>query len=94
MSGRLRLAAMVVRAVFLSMLVAIIAHVSFPQSETIWTAHETLGDAARLALGTLVCIWIVLHIFTTPKDLQGYRVWLYLGLAAIPFALLCLIAIW
>ena len=37
---RLRLAAMVVRAAFLSILVALIARVSLPQSESIWTAYE------------------------------------------------------
>ena len=85
---------MVVRAVFLSILVAITARISLPQSETIWTAYETPGDAVRLALGTLVCIWIILHMFMMPNDPQGYRTWLYLGLVAIPFTLLCLIAIW
>ena len=91
---RLRLAAMVVRAAFLSILVALIARVSLPQSETIWTAYETPADAVRVALGILVCVWIVLHAFMMPKDPEAYRTWLYLGLIAIPFALLCLFAVW
>jgi hypothetical protein len=85
---------MVVRAAFLSILVALIARISLPQSETIWTAYETPADAVRLALGILVCVWIALHAFMMPKDPETYRTWLYLGLGAIPLALLFLIAVW
>lgn len=92
--GLLRLTAVLLRAVFLCVLVVIIGHVSLPQSETIWTVHETPGDAMRLALGIAASIFIILHIFIMPKDAEGYRIWLYLGLGAIPFALLFLIAVW
>ena len=47
-SRRLRLAAMVVRAIFLGILAAMIARVSLPQSETIWTAYRLL---------TMLCGW-------------------------------------
>ena len=93
-SWRLRLAALVVRAAFLIILAVMIARISLPQSETIWTAYDTPADAVRLALGILVCVWIVLHAFMMPKDPEGYRTWLYVGLVAIPFALVCLIAAW
>jgi TRAP-type C4-dicarboxylate transport system permease small subunit len=92
--GLLRLTAVVLRAVFLCVLVVIIVHISHPQSETIWTAHETPADAVRLALGIAASIFLILHIFIMPKDAEGYRIWLYLGLGAIPFALLFLIAVW
>ena len=91
---RLRLAALVVRAVFISILVVIIARVSLPQNERIWTAYETPGDLVRLALGTLVCVWIIFHMFIMPKDPEAYQTWLYFCLAAIPFTLICLIAVW
>jgi hypothetical protein len=65
---------MVVRAAFLSILVALIARISLPQSETIWTAYETPADAVRLALGILVCVWIALHAFMMPKDPEAYGV--------------------
>jgi hypothetical protein len=29
-----------------------------------------------------------------PKDPEAYRTWVYLGLVAVPFALICLIAVW
>ena len=73
-SGLLRLTAVVLRAVFLCVLVVIIVHTSHPQNETIWTAHETPGDAMRLALGIAACFFIILHIFIMPKDAEGYRI--------------------
>ncbi len=90
----LRIAGMVVRAVFIVCLLAITARVSMPQSETIWTAYDTPGDLVRLALGFAVCLWVVVQFFKAPKDAQAYRTWLYFGLAAVPFALICLVAIW
>ena len=81
-SWRLRLAAMVLRAIFLGILAAMVARVSLPQSETIWTAYENPDDAVRLVLGILACVWIVLHAFMTPEDPQGYRTWLFLGIGA------------
>jgi hypothetical protein len=36
----------------------------------------------------------VIQLFAAPPDTQRHRTWLYLGLAAVPFALICLIAVW
>ena len=83
-----------VRAVFIACLLAITVRVSMPQSETIWTAYETPGDLIRMALGFVVCLGIVIQLFMAPKDAQAYRTWLYLGLAAVPFALICVFATW
>jgi len=91
---RLRLAALLMRAVFICILVVITTRVSLPQSERIWTVYETPGDLVRLALGSIVCVWMIFHLFMIPKDPEAYRIWLYFGLAAIPFTLLCLIAVW
>lgn len=69
--------------------------VSQPQNETIWTSYETPGDLIRLWLGIGACLWLVWQLFEGgPKDAHGYRTWLYLGLTALPFSLICLIAIW
>jgi hypothetical protein len=68
--------------------------VSRPQSETIWSAYETPGDLVRMALGLVVCLWLLRHLFMLPKDAEGYRTWLYLGLAAVPFALILAFAVW
>ena len=68
--------------------------VSAPQSESIWSAYETPGDLIRLALGGAVGVWILFHLFMLPEDAEGYRTWVYLGLAVVPLALICAIAVW
>lgn len=90
----LRIAGTILRAAFIACLLLITVRVSLPQNETIWTAYDTPGDFVRLALGFAVCLWIAIEVFRVPKDPKAYRTWFYLGLAAVPFALICLIAIW
>ena len=94
LSPSLRIASNVLRALFIACLLAITLRVSMPQNETIWRAYDTPGDLFRIALGLAVCVWLVTHFFTAPPDTQRHRTWLYLGLAAVPFALICLIAVW
>ena len=86
--------ALVLRAAFIVVLVVLTARVSLPQNEKIWNVYETPGDLVRLALGALLCIWIAIHLFRPPKDPEAYRTWVYFSLLAVPFALICLIAIW
>ena len=93
-SPRLRVAAILLRALFIGALLVVIARVSRPQSETIWSAYETPGDLIRLGLGFAVCVWIIVHMFMLPKDPDGYRTWVYLGAVVVPFALICAFAIW
>jgi hypothetical protein len=90
----LRAAGHAVRAAFIVALLAITIRVSMPQNETIWTVYDTPGDLVRLLLGFVVCIWIASQLFRTSKDEHSYRTWLYFGLVAVPFAVLCLFAIW
>ncbi|MDR3421826.1 MAG: hypothetical protein P4L80_11385 [Xanthobacteraceae bacterium] len=82
------------RVVFIACLLLITLRVSMPQSATIWTAYDTPGDLIRLALGFVVCLWIAAQLFAVPKDAQAHRTWLYLGLSAVPFALICALAVW
>jgi hypothetical protein len=93
-SNGLRIAATLLRTAFIFILIALMIRVSMPQSETIWSAYETPGDLIRLWLGIGVCIWLVSQLFHGPNDAHGYRTWLYLGLAAVPFTAICLFAIW
>jgi len=90
----LRVAGTTLRAIFIMCLLLITVRVSMPQNETIWTAYDTPGDLVRLTLGFAVFLWIAIQLFQLPRDAYGYRVWFYFSLAAIPFALICLIAIW
>jgi hypothetical protein len=90
----LRIAAVLFRTAFIFVLMTLVMRVAQPQSETIWTAYETPADLIRLWLGIAVCVWLVWQLFQGPKDAHGYRTWLYLGLTALPFSLLCLFAVW
>jgi hypothetical protein len=94
LSTTVRLAGIAVRTLFLAILVLITARVSGPQMEHIWSLYETPGDLIRVALGLVVCVWLAVHVFILPKDPSGYRTWLYLGLAILPLAVLCAIAVW
>jgi hypothetical protein len=91
---RLRVAAIILRSIFVCALLVITVRVSTPQSETIWTVFESLGDLIRVVLGFIACVWILAHLFMLPKDAEGYRTWVYLGLALAPLALACAIAVW
>lgn len=89
-----RLTGLILRAVFISTLVALTLIVSLPQNETISTAYDTPNDLIRLALGIAVCIWLIVQLFRPPREAAGIRTWFYLGLFAVPFALICLFALW
>jgi hypothetical protein len=91
---RLRVAAIILRSIFVCALLVVTVRVSTPQSETIWTIFDSLGDLIRVILGLVACVWIVAHLFMLPKDAEGYRTWVYLGLVLVPLALACAIAVW
>jgi Na+/alanine symporter len=93
-SNTLRVPALLLRTIFICTLLVLTLRVSMPQSETIWSAYETPADLVRMVLGLVLCLWFVFLIFHGPRDVQGYRTWLYLGLVAVPFALICLFAVW
>lgn len=93
-SNGLRVAAILLRTVFICILLVLTLRVSMPQSETIWSAYETPADLVHMALGLVLCLWFMFLLFHGPRDAQGYRTWFYLGLVAVPFALICLFAVW
>jgi len=93
-SKALRIAAIVLRTIFICTLLVLTLRASMPQNETIWTAYDTPADLVRLLLGVFVCVWLVIQLFYGPRDASGYRTWLYLGLFAVPFTLICLVATW
>jgi hypothetical protein len=93
-SSGLRIAAVVLRTIFIGVLVLITLTVSMPQNETIWTAYDTPLDVVRLLLGLAVCIWLGIQLFKGPRDKGAHRTWIYLGAVAVPFALVCLGYLW
>jgi hypothetical protein len=93
-SPRVRVVGAILRTLFILAILLIVAEVSLPQSEKIWTAYDTPGDLVRMVLGLAVGMWIAVQLFILPKDAQGYRTWLYLGIVGVPFALICAAALW
>jgi hypothetical protein len=93
-SARLQIASIVLRSIFILALLFIIIRVSLPQNETLWTAWDTPADLIRVFLGLVACVWMTVQLFVLPKDAHAYRTWLYLGLTALPFALVCLYFVW
>lgn len=85
---------MTVRSIFIVSLLLIIVRVSLPQNETLWTAYDTPADLVRVLLGAAACIWMAVQLFVLPKDAAAFRTWLYLGLTALPFTLVCLYFVW
>jgi len=90
----IRVAGKVFRAAFILILVVLTAHLASPQIETVWSVFETPGDAARLVIGVLVCLWLVINLFTPAQGTDPYRSWFYLGLFVVPLALIAAIATW
>jgi hypothetical protein len=93
-SARQRVSALVLRTIFIAALVVVIVHVSMPQSASLWTAYDAPADLVRLVFGFAICVWLALQLFILPKDPGAYRTWLYLGLAAVPFVVICIVGIW
>ena len=89
-----RFAGLTLRSIFIVAMIVLTIRVSLPQSETIATAYDTPNDLIRLLLGLAICGWLLFLLFRTPRDDVGYRTWLYLGLAAVPFAMICLAYVW
>jgi hypothetical protein len=92
--ARVRITGIVLRSLFIIVLVVVAARVASPQNETVWSAYETPDELIRMALGFAACLWLIVHLFILPKDADGYRTWLYLGLAVLPAALLCAFVVW
>jgi hypothetical protein len=90
----MKLAGMLMRALFLMVLIAITARAASPQVENIWSIFETPGDLIRVAVGLAACAWFTAHIFIPPRDPSAYKTWLYLGPALLPLSLLCAVVVW
>jgi hypothetical protein len=93
-SRRQRTLGAIMRAVFIVSLLIVMIRVSMPQSSSLLDVYATPGDLIRLLIGVVASIWVASQLFMVPKDGQAYRTWVYLGLAAVPFALICIVGTW
>jgi hypothetical protein len=93
-ASNLRLASFILRSIFIVSLIVVILHVSMPQTESLWTVYYAPGDLVRLILGVAASAWIAIQLFAMPADLHAHRTWFNLGLIAVPFVLICIVAIW
>ena len=93
-SRALKVTAVAVRSAFVILLVVLVAHLSAPQNETLWSIYETPEDLIRLLIGFLICCVIAWKLFAPPKDIGAYKTWIYLGLTALPLAIIWTLAIW
>jgi hypothetical protein len=90
----LRIAGLVLRTLLIGIFVVLVARVSSPLNETIWSAYDTPGDLIRVAVGLVACLWMLFHVFKLPQDAEAYRIWTYLGIVVVPLALVCVIVFW
>jgi hypothetical protein len=93
-SSRVWAGGVALRTIFLIVLIVLTARVASPQIETLSSLYETPGDLIRVLLGVAVCAWFIVNVFKLPKDSGAYRIWMYLGLAVLPLALLCAFVVW
>lgn len=93
-SRQLRLAALTLRTVFIVAVLILTVHVAMPQSASVWRILETPDDLLRVIVGIAVCAGGVMQLFTVPKDAYAYRTWFYIGLAGVPFVLICMVGVW
>lgn len=90
----LRITATLLRIVFIVLLGILTLRVTVPERETLFSTYVKWGNLVRMALGVAVCVWLAMRLVKGPETARGYWVWLYLGLVAVPFAVICLIAVW
>jgi hypothetical protein len=96
MSGvptHLKIAGIFFRSIVIVTLFVVVARVATPQHIGRGWLDISLGDFIRAALGLGFCLWMLAHLFILPRDAEGYRTWIYLGIALIPL-LLAFITIW
>jgi hypothetical protein len=71
----------VVRSIFIVALIAVTWSVSIPQhmSATAF-AHLSFGDIVRALIGLAICGGMVVELARPPKDDEGYKAWIFIGI--------------
>ena len=89
----LKVASVVLRAIFIVALVIVTARVSVPPIPDAGWGNMPTGDIARVTIGAVFALCMLRQLFRFPRDPGAHRTWLYLGLALAPLSLICLVAI-
>jgi hypothetical protein len=70
----------VVRSVFIVTLMAVTWSVSMPQNISATAlAHFSAGDFVRALIGIAVCCGMIVELVRPPKDDEGYKTWVFIG---------------
>ncbi len=51
-------------------------------------AHYSAADFVRALIGMAVCLFVAVQVFRRPQDDEGYRAWVYIGLALVAVLIL------
>jgi hypothetical protein len=89
-----RLAAVVLRSLFLIILIVMVARVASPQMAGRTWYDVPPGDLIRVGLGFGICALALVDLFILPKDPGAYRMWMNFGIVLVPVLLIFVIAIW
>jgi hypothetical protein len=74
----LRVAGALVRSIFIVSLMAVTWSLTIPPKATGF-AHFSTGDFIRVVIGILICIGMTFELLRRPRDVEGYRTWVYIG---------------
>jgi hypothetical protein len=77
----LRVAGAFVRSLFIVTLMAVTWSLSMPLKATGFE-HFSTGELIRVAIGVLICIGMILELPRQPRDVEGYRTWVFIGAGA------------
>ena len=66
-----RIAGLVLRTLFIGIFVVLVARVSLPLNETLWSAYDTPGDLIRVVVGLVACLWMLFQRFDFTQGCRG-----------------------
>ena len=77
----LKLVGWLVRSVFIVTLMALTWSLSMPHNMSLTAiAHYTVGDFVRALIGIAICGGMIVELMRPPKDDDGYKAWVFIGL--------------
>jgi len=84
MPSGLKIVGTLVRSVFIVTLIAVTASISLPEHLTATAlAHYSVPDFIRAAIGIAICAGMIVQLIKIPKDDEGHKTWVFIGLGLI-----------